>query len=343
MKRKTEIRLHLIFWLAYIFMAEFSNIIFRDNYHFNIYHSIEYFPFTMLQMLIFYLNYSVICPKTIPNKHWFVLLMAEIGLLLLFPGIRYLIEEVIMYAITGEHNYTDQSRKFWFYIFDNSYYSIRIILFSTFFYAIKYALKTGQNMSTLQLEKKQAELQALKNQLSPHFLFNTLNSFYADLFDTQPRVADDILKLSEMLRYVTYENEGNYVVISDEIEFLKNYIDLFKRRFDNNVFVKFDYPIANIQSKIPSLLLIHFVENAFKHGTLDTIEAPVIINLAIKDNHMHFTVTNKYKINEHYDEAGIGQKNIEQRLALLYQNNYSLNTTKTDDIYSIELNIPLRQ
>ena len=201
---------------------------------------------------------------------------------------------------------------------------------------------TTKKVADLQLEKKQAELQTLKNQLSPHFLFNILNSFYSDLFDTQPKVANDILKLSEMLRYITYENENDMVLLKNEIEFLQHYIDLFKRRFDDNVAVVFNYPENVGNTKIPSLLLIHFVENAFKHGILNDENTPVIINFEIADNRILFSVSNRYTNNEHYDEPGIGHKNIGLRLELMYAKNYTLNILEEQNMYRVTLNIPLQ-
>src|SRR5699024_5878190 len=99
-----------------------------------------------------------------------------------------------------------------------------------------------KKVNALVLKNKQAELENLKSQLSPHFLFNTLNSFYADLMDKEPETANDILSLSDMLRYITYENESGVAGLAQEIEFLKNYIGLFSRRFDYKLAVKASFP-----------------------------------------------------------------------------------------------------
>lgn len=189
-------------------------------------------------------------------------------LILVFAGLRYLLEEVILFEITGNHNYFGNSRRFTFYVYDNSFFATRILILSFAFYLVKRMLKTNQQLAQLEIEKKQAELQSLKSQLSPHFLFNTLNSLYSDLYDTSPKAGADILKLSEMLRYVTYENEHDEVLLKDEIQFLQNYIDLFQRRFDHEANIEVYFPKEIGSEKIPSLMLIHFVENAFKHGIL---------------------------------------------------------------------------
>lgn len=341
MTRKQEITYHIIFWVLFITMGELSPVFMGRKPVYQINHLIDSLPFILLQMLIFYLNYALICPKTIPQKKWVLLIAGQLCLLLLFPGIRYLVEEVIFFYFTGNHNYADDSRQFLYYVYDNSYFVLKITLYSLVFYLLKYAWNTAYRLNTLNLEKKQAELQVLKSQMSPHFLFNTLNSFYADLFDTQPEVADDILKLSEMLRYITYENEEDTVLISREIEFIKNYIALFQRRFDHRAAIHFIHPTEIGNGKVPSLLLIHFVENAFKHGIIDAPETPVMIDLQISGNRLIFRTENSYRESDHYDATGIGQKNIEQRLNILFNGNYQLDIKNTGATYEATLTIPI--
>lgn len=341
MTKKRELLYHIVFWVLFIAMDQLLEIITRKSENNSFWYSLLSFSFILIHIVVFYLNYSFICPKTIPKKRWVIFALGQFSILFLFPGLRYIMEEVIMYHITGFHNYSDGSRNFIYYVYDNSYFAFRIILLSVVFYLIKYSWSTNSQVAQLQLEKKQAELQVLKNQLSPHFLFNTLNSFYADLYDTQPQVANDILKLSEMLRYITYDNENDRVLLQDEIEFLQNYIDLLKRRFDDTISVTFTHPDNNGAFKIPSLLLIHFVENAFKHGVLHDENRPVSIKLTAENNRLIFIVTNSFEYSEHYDEPGIGLKNIRQRLALLYPNDHELEIIEQANTYFITLNIPL--
>jgi len=342
MTKKQEIRYNSIFWIVYIIMDQLLSFVVNGKYTPTVWTILEEFAFTTIHIIIFYINYLWICPKTIPQKRWLLFVLGQLFLLPLFAAIRYVSEEVIIYNITGNHNYSEASRTLGYYIYDNSYYAIRIVLISLVFYFVKYSWNNARQLSTLQLQKKQAELQGLKNQLSPHFLFNTLNSFYADLYDTQPLVANDILKLSEMLRYITYENEHDSVLLKDEIEFLQHYTDLFKRRFDGNIAVQFNYPEEVTSHKIASLLLIHFVENAFKHGILNDEATPVIINLEINNNRLIFDVTNNFEKSEHYDEPGIGHKNIKQRLTLMYPDNHELTITENTSTYKVTLNIPLQ-
>jgi two-component system, LytTR family, sensor kinase len=341
MSKKTEILYHILFWLLFIGLDQLlkSITVYKDlNTTWSILQNIG---FVLLELLIFYLNYLIICPKTIPKKKWRLLIAAQFGLIVLFPAIRFVYEEIVLFKITGNHNYDVRDLDALYYIYDNSYYSIRILLFSLVGYFMKYLWNTSAQVNQLTLEKKQAELQALKNQLSPHFLFNSLNGFYSDLYDTNPVVAADIMKLSEMLRYVTYESENDMVFLKDEVVFLQNYIDLFKRRFDGKVAVNFTHPHDVGTYKIPSLLLIHFLENAFKHGITDDFNNPVVITLKTQAGRLIFTATNKYRVTQSYDEHGIGNKNISQRLRIIYPENHSLDIEKDAEYYNVSLTIPL--
>lgn len=341
MTKRREIQIHLGFWVLFIGMNFLFNILNPSDSLPKLWLNLHFIGFSLIQILIFYLNYSWICPKTIPHKKWGLLLGGQILLLFLFPTFRHIIEEVIIYKITGIHNYHEDSRLTQYYFYDNTFYAIRIILISLVFYFVKTVWNNNKRINELQLEKKQAELQNLKNQLSPHFLFNTLNSFYADLMDVQPKMADDILKLSDMLRYVTYETESDYVSLKDEIQFIKNYIDLFSRRFDNQLSIYFQHSEVDSLQQIPSLLLIHFVENALKHGITTDADKPINIQLKTIDKRLLFSVENYFKMSESYDETGIGYKNIRQRLELLFPENHTLKIEKSTDFYKVELNIPL--
>lgn len=341
MLKKKELRYHILFWCIMIILDHLLESIMKDKHNELTWKMLQGLGFTLLQMLIFYLNYLWICPKTIPYKKWKMLALGQLGLFFLFPVLRFVIEEIIIYNITGNHNYVMEYLTVAYYVYDNSYYVIRVLLLSAIVYVLKDLWITNEKMNVLQLEKKQAELQALKNQLSPHFLFNTLNSFYSDLYDTRPKEAADILKLSEMLRYVTYENENDRVLLRDEIVFLQHYIDLFQRRFDDNIAVEFRYPKDVKEYRIPSLLLIHFVENAFKHGILDDENQPVTIDIRIENGRLLFTSANHYRKSEHYDERGIGQKNIIQRLTIMFPDDHILKVNQDENSYTVILNIPL--
>ncbi|MFN0290985.1 sensor histidine kinase [Pedobacter helvus] len=341
MTKKQETLLHIGFWLIFFGLNFLSDLIGSKNEALNLWSILQFIGFSIIQMIVFYINYAWICKFTILQKRWLLLFLGQLLLLFVFPVLRDLFEEVLLYKITGNHNYADRYRFTFFYVYDNSFYSVRMVLLSLVFYSLKTIWNTNQQMNELLLQHKQVELQNLKNQLSPHFLFNTLNSFYADLIDTQPKTAEDLLKLSEMLRYVTYENENDRVDLEDEIQFIANYIALFSRRFDHQLAIHFQSSGVEEKVQIPSLLLIHFVENALKHGLATDPKRPINITLRVANQLLSFSVENHYIASEHYDERGIGYKNIRQRLELLYPKNHLLQVAQTQDFYRVNLQIPL--
>lgn len=340
MTDKQELRIHFGFWTVFVGMNLYSDWILDRNFN-DLWSVLQFIAFQLVQITVFYMNYSWICKKTVPTKKWGLLAAEQVFLLIMFPTLRHLLEEVLIFEITGQHNYSEKSLLTTYYFYDNSYYAIRMILFSLVFFFIKTIWNTNFKMNELLLQKKQAELQNLKNQLSPHFLFNTLNSFYADLMDTNPQTAADVLKLSDMLRYVTYESESDRVTVDDEVIFIQNYIALFSRRFDNKLAVNFQHSVHNGKAGIPSLLLINFVENAFKHGITTEADKQVNIRLETNENKLNFTVENYFEENEHYDEKGIGYKNVHRRLQIIFPDKYELKINRTDEKYQIKLQIPL--
>ena len=291
---------------------------------------------------IYSLNFFLVCPVTLRKKHYFKFALGVIILILIFAGIRYVGEEVILYHFTGQHNYFDESRKFFFYTFDNSYFAIKGILYSTLLY-IFFAFAANQNrIHKLELDYKKAELSFLKSQLEPHFLFNTLNVFYTDLVDTQPKIAKDIHRLSELLRYVTYEAEHELMVLSKEIKFIEDYIYLHRKRFEDTLFL--DYSVQGVVGDqiVPSLVFIPFVENIFKHGVINQKDNPAKISIKISDSEIIVQTENKISSSEKYNNSGIGKENLKRRLSAIYQNNYQLEYTQTDDIFTTFLKLPIK-
>jgi LytS/YehU family sensor histidine kinase len=267
-------------------------------------------------------------------------------MLILFFGfafIRFLLEEVILFQFTEVHNYYDAGRKFLYYTFDNAYYALKAILFSTALYLFFEYVENQDRINQLQLEHKKAELSFLKSKLEPHFLFNTLNSFYTDLVDTQPKTAKDIHRLSELLRYVTYEAQQDFMPLNKEINFIEDYIYFYRKRFENYLFL--DYNIEGIvaDQKIPSLVLIHFIENIFKHGVTNKKETPAKINIQITNNEISITTENKVSSSEKYSNKGIGKENLIRRLEAIYKDDYELNFNEDNQTFKAFLKISFKK
>lgn len=291
---------------------------------------------------VYAINVNFVCPKTLERKNLFFFVLGLFSLFFVFPGIRYFLEEIIVYSIWGVHNYYEQSRTFWFYIFDNSYYSVKVILFSTFIYLLFIFLKNKNKIHQLELEQQKAEMGALKMQLEPHFLFNTLNVFYTELVESKPETAKGIYKLSELLRYLTYEGQKEYVSLQKELAFINDYLFFYKKRFENNLYLDFSVNGKIDQQQIPSLILIHFIENIFKHGVINDKNNPVKISIHIESNTLVLETSNKISEVKNYSTQGIGRSNLEKRLKLLFTDNYTYLFNEKNGFYSTYLKIPLK-
>jgi two-component system, LytTR family, sensor kinase len=191
-----------------------------------------------------------------------------------------------------------------------------------------------------------AELAFLKSQVNPHFLFNTLNSIYSLANRRSEKTADAIAKLSNILRYMLYKTENKTVNLEEEVQYLSDYIELQKFRLYDNIFIKFDVT-GNIQSfMIAPMLLLPFVENAFKHGVNTTNKCFINISLTVKGNELYFEVTNADIRKDKFfndENSGIGLQNVKRRLDLIYPGAHELLTEKKDDIYIVRLKLRLSE
>ncbi|GAB4055046.1 hypothetical protein GCM10028810_65700 [Spirosoma litoris] len=198
----------------------------------------------------------------------------------------------------------------------------------------------------LEKDKLIIELTFLKSQINPHFLFNTLNSVYADVFDTNEKAADLILRLSELMRYNLYETDLPKITLNKELAYIQNYLDLERNRLsDRYVVIDYEQNGQLEQYQIAPLLLIAFVENAFKHGLKGTTEPAYIqINADITAGKFVFRVENSIPAQRHIIDAnmksgGIGLGNVRRRLDILYNGQHELITHATETTYTITLTI----
>ena len=194
----------------------------------------------------------------------------------------------------------------------------------------------------LQRENAQAELQLLKAQIHPHFLFNTLNNIYSFALDRSPKAGELVLKLKGLLQYMINECRDDLVPVEKEIKMIEDYISLEKVRYGNNL--DFQVRVVNYSNHalLAPFLLIPFLENSFKHGASQMLNSPWIKLDLIADIHtLRFRlVNNKPKTTEGSTKAGIGLKNVQKRLQLLYKD-HELQIRNEEQQFSVELKIPL--
>ncbi|HEY9195445.1 MAG TPA: sensor histidine kinase [Mucilaginibacter sp.] len=202
--------------------------------------------------------------------------------------------------------------------------------------------KLKQQTEEIMVQKSQAELNLLKSQVQPHFLFNTLNNIYYEAYKEAPGTAALIERLSDIMRYFVDESPKDDVAITTEVQFIENYIELEKIRIRHGVDVDFEKKFS-ADLRIPPMLLMTFVENIFKHG-IDkaSIENRVSIALLQQDNYLLFKTSNAvYQIAAGNHSHGFGIANLRKRLRMLYRENFELVINKTDSTFTAMLKIPL--
>ncbi len=201
--------------------------------------------------------------------------------------------------------------------------------------------RLSKEKETLNLK---TELAFLRSQVSPHFMFNVLNNMVALARKKSDLLEPSLIKLSSLLRYMLYETDEEKVLLDKEVDYLKSYIDLQVQRFGNKIKVEACLQEVNGSYLVEPMLLIPFVENAFKHGTGAYNNGEINIKLTAKDNLLHFSVGNAYtkNIEEIKDKtSGIGLQNVKRRLNLLYNQMHTLTITDENNFYTIDLQLKL--
>jgi sensor histidine kinase YesM len=220
-------------------------------------------------------------------------------------------------------------------------------IFSLLFFAIIRHIynytKLKQAAQQLRIEKQEAELNYLRSQTNPHFLFNTLNNIYSLARDKSDLAPESILRLSKILRFMLYETSGAYIAIEQELKIISDYISLEQLRYDDSLHVNFNYDVEDMRQALPPLLLIPLVENAFKHGVSETRDQPFVnIHLAVNQRQLTFVVKNSTEIfsGERSVKENIGLSNLRRQLELLYTD-FNLSAQQGDAVFTTTLKINL--
>ena len=215
------------------------------------------------------------------------------------------------------------------------YYLLLIILGASWF--------TKQIISLIKLKNERAktELLHLKSQVNPHFFFNTLNNLYGLVGTDVKKAQKLILKLSDMMRYSIYEGEQDLVTLKEEVDYLKNYIELHRMRYHKDINVQFEVQIEDEYNVMP-LLFIILLENAFKHGIENlSEEAYTHLIMKTKNNNVFFEIENNFDVLQPKGDNGIGLKNLKRRLELVYPQKHTLTFSTRENVYKAQLTLQL--
>lgn len=303
----------------------------------------------IFMLLFFYLNYYVFIPRTyFKRKYWIYGTSILLGFLL----ITFLPSLMTGYnPLKGNENFSPGLFKdnnfmprgiesevlFLTQVKHNIVLYIAVILFSLL-------LRIRMKLFATEVLKYNAEMGTLKNQINPHFLFNTLNNIYAfAIREKAPTTASSILKLSGMMRYVVTETEREFVSLEKEIAYTNDYIDLQKMRLTNSINLSYTVSGNLTDQKIAPMILMPFIENAFKHGVNPDQESYINIRVDILKNQLELIVENQHvkTIQALHTQSGVGIENTKSRLELLYPRKYFLSINNGENHYSVKLNITL--
>lgn len=334
---------HIFYWSAWLL---FYSIIGSSNYI-----TIGFWEWTGLELLImciklpfiyfaiYYLVPQYLIPKRFTTFFSKLLITATIGGIIIWA--LYFFKFNPIYFAKGAAPYF-WSKNVFYKILDLIYIASPPIILKMLQHQ---TLQEKQNALLVE-QKLNAELRVLKNQLHPHFLFNTLNNLYSLVLVQHPKSADVVLRLSDMMSYMLYECERPLINLEKEIEHLNNYIELEKIRHGKRLNFSFETG-GDVQNKsIAPLLLLPFLENAFKHGVeKDEKNSWIRINLWVENNHLTFLVENSLPENKEEEDlpktqSGVGLVNVKKRLELLYPENHNLEIIENES-FLIKLNLNL--
>ena len=347
-----KILIHIIIWCFFIGISliQFYESPFRI--------STDFYIQWITGIILFYLNYTYLVTHFLLQKKYAHYISILLILIIIFMFIRHEFfmpefREIrfqnrgdfprIPYNENINHRMLRKDQSFFFKMVPSFFY-VLIIAISTIIKTLSELYDDQQNKLIAESQRTTTELNYLRTQTNPHFLFNSLNSIYSLAHKKSDLVPDAIVTLSEMMRYMLYETDNKYVLLEKEIDYIKNYIELQKLRLNNIENISINIHGNTKDRYIEPMLLISFIENAFKYGTDYKGTAYVKIVITLEENVFSFWIENKIENNKKDPEnSGIGLANIKNRLTLLYPNTHQLNLTSTDSKFTAHLILQLDQ
>jgi len=330
--------LHVVFWLGVLLFYTYFFDVGSKNFANTLHFALFLMPITIATT---YISIYKLIPDYLIKKRY-----ALFGLYSVYTFIisAYLVMLSIFFSLIYishfEYNNMAPATKNIFFVITAVYFVVFIV---SGFKLLKLNLKNTEQNNILktkildtQLKLKEQELHYLKMQIHPHFLFNTLNTMYGFALKKAEETPEMILKLSNLLDYLLYQADKPFVLLSEEIAHIKDYITLEQMRFNDTLDITFKTHNINEEQKIAPMLLLPFVENSFKHGVIKNGVLKINIELFYNKDSILFSVTNTSK-NLEITSRGIGLDNIKKRLDLLYPNQYSVKINDEASSYKVEL------
>ncbi|WP_262149730.1 sensor histidine kinase [Chryseobacterium foetidum] len=335
MKIEKFFYLHIFFWVIYLIG---SVILPTIAYGFSA--VILDLTFFVASFICFYVNYFLVVPVFFHADKIYRSIFAFFLSVSCFVMIRYCIEQWLFPIAFNIRNYPEDTNIF-YYFFDNVFYSSTTIFISTAFWFFKYFINAEKEKSQLIEAKKNADLQALKTQINPHFIFNSLNNIYALVYQNSEKALPAIEELGRLLRYSTKDLEKDFITLDKEIGYLDSLISLEKLRINNPELLIVEKKIDHPKLSISPMILVPFVENAFKHG--DFRNKGFEMKISDENKMLQFYFLNFKKERTKDTVSGIGIENVRKRLEILYPEKYQLNIVETETDFTVDLKIDLNE
>lgn len=339
MKYDIKLQNHLLFWSLYFLLNFLRWGAYFNDYEYSFKSNLIEFA---LHIPLVYFNLLVLVPLYVLNSKYFKYTFS----LILSLGVVYVLKTGLTYYIISKNIWPEANRDYKPFEINHivavcigELYVLAIA--SSIYLMLTWLKERDRNREILENQNK-IKLKYLKNQIQPHFFFNTLNNLYALSLESSDKVPDVIIKLSKLMEYVLYDVEGaKFVPLIKEIDYIQNYIEIEKLRFENaEVSINLESDIDSIE--VPPLLFISLIENAFKHGGLNNSNLKIKINFRITDSILHFEIINNFVISQNLNlRKGIGLTNTKKRLKLIFKDNFNIEQNVKYNFYIIRLQIPI--
>ncbi|MFA5727493.1 MAG: histidine kinase [Saccharofermentanaceae bacterium] len=331
--KPSSVWIHILIWLAYFMVP----LLFIESAAGRERFMILGWFMQLLTLIYFYYNYSFLIPRfLLPKKIVLYVVMLILGLLVI-SGINAIFSLSVFGMFEHRHPFN-----LWRAVTFPVYPVLLAFALSSAIRIIMEYFQNERQKKEMESEKLSAELAFLKSQVNPHFLFNILNNICSLARKKSDNTENAIIKLSQIMRYMLQDSKDETVCLEKEVEYLQNYIDLQRLRISDQVRITFTVEGRPEQMSIAPLLLIPFVENAFKHGVSYMDEAEITITLKAYSDNLTFIVVNrvvKQNVESSDQGSGIGLKNVKRRLDLLYPKNHALIISEENNQYQVELTI----
>ena len=332
--------LYTLVWAA-IFLIPFMNAQLMSEHAVNFNYVIISWGKIAPYFVIFVVNNNILAPRLLlRNRYWLYIISLLLMVFSMFGAIeifdfRYWQSDVML---RNKASLTDLE---WYWNVLIGVLMAGANLMIKLYYR---SIDTERRMALLEKQNIETQMKYLMYQINPHFLMNTLNNIHAMIDFDSDMAKQSVMELSHMLRHVLYDSGEEYTTLDKEVEFLHSYIELMRIRVDDDVEIKLNAPDTNRcrHIKMPPLLLIVLVENAFKHGISYNAKSFITVNISVDADELSCVVANSRHDAHTSSHSGIGLNNITKRLDILFGDSYTLSTDESDkSVYIVELVIPI--